>query len=225
MFTPTELDAARALPRGHHPTDDQHDDRPYDGADEARAFVRTIPAHGLTEPCRDERADDAEDGGEDETGGLVASRHDELRDHARDKADDDGPEDAHVDLRSVGAGRYRAKSASVGSRPCGVYRSTALGNSRESRASSSSRDSPVCCDSVAKTSGPIACSSCGAASCLLGPVPTQESAASPCPFCLKRSISSPRPPLRNPPAPTPPSVLPNWLSTPPSPPCPGAVAP
>ena len=113
----------------------------------------------------------------------------------------------------------RARSASVGSRPCGVYMSTALGSSRESRASSSCCDSPVCCDRVASTSGPIACSRSGAASALFGPVPTHEAAASPWPFCWKRLISSPRPPLRNPPAPAPPRLLPNWPSTPASPPC------
>src|SRR5678816_1621738 len=53
----------------------------------------------------------------------------------------------------------RAASASVGSRPCGVNLSTASGNSRVSLDSNSSRESPVCCDSELRTSGPIACSS------------------------------------------------------------------
>src|SRR5215211_9319914 len=90
----------------------------------------------------------------------------------------------------------REKSASVGSRPCGVYLSTASGSSRDSLASSSSRDNPVCFDNVSNTSGPIACSSWDGAISLLGPCLTQESAISLWPLRLKRSTSSPSPPLR-----------------------------
>ena len=103
--------------------------------------------------------------------------------------------------------RYeRANSPSVGSRPCGVYLSTAVGSSRESLASSSSRESPVCFVKVSNTSGPIACSSSDGVTGLFGPVPTQELAVPPCPVCLKRSTSSPKPPLRSPPAPASPRV-------------------
>ena len=71
--------------------------------------------------------------------------------------------------------RYeRANSPSVGSRPCGVYLSTALGSSRESLASSSSRENPVCFVKVSNTSGPIACSSWDGVTGLFGPVPTHE---------------------------------------------------
>lgn len=66
-------------------------------------------------------------------------------------------------------------SSSFGTRPLGVYWSTAFGNSRERRVSSSSRDRPVCCSSSSRTSGPIACSRSRGATFLLGPVPTQES--------------------------------------------------
>src|SRR3954468_15990602 len=84
-------------------------------------------------------------------------------------------------LKASGWGRVyeRGKSASVGSRPCGVYLSMASGSSRDSLASSSSRDNPVCFVRLLKTSGPIACSSCGGVTGLLGPVPTHESAVSP----------------------------------------------
>src|SRR5947209_9198053 len=80
---------------------------------------------------------------------------------------------------SRGESYVREYSASLGSRPCGVYLSTASGSSRESRATSSSFESPVCLESAANTSGPIACSSCDGAICLFGPVPTQESTVSP----------------------------------------------
>ena len=68
---------------------------------------------------------------------------------------------------------YRINAASVGNRPCGVYLSTASGSSRESRASSSCRDNPVCLDKVSSTSGPIACSNCGGVTGWFGPVLTQ----------------------------------------------------
>ena len=57
----------------------------------------------------------------------------------------------------------RDASSSVGNLPCGVNLSTASGSSRVSRASSSSRDRPVSCESVFNTSGPIARSSCSGA--------------------------------------------------------------
>src|SRR4051812_17662392 len=110
--------------------------------------------------------------------------------------------------------RYET-SCSVGRRPSGVYLSTAVGSSRESRARSSSRDSPVCCDKVANTSGPIACSSWGGATSLLGPVPTQDSAMSPWPFWLKRSTNSLSPLPSSPPTPAPPKLP----SSPPKPLC------
>jgi hypothetical protein len=132
-----------------------------------------------------------------------------------------------TNVGAVGQVDYeREKSACDGKRPCGVYLSTAFGSSRESLASNSSRDNPVCCVKLFKTSGPIACSSCDGVTGLFGPVPTQESAVSPWPFCLKRSTSSPIPPLKNPPAlAPPPRLLFSWPNKPPRPPCPApAVA-
>jgi hypothetical protein len=98
---------------------------------------------------------------------------------------------------ATGASRYfpqaRAKSPSVGSRPCGVYLSTASGSSRHSLESNSSFARPVCFDKVSNTSGPIACFSWDGEQGLLGPVLTQDSAVSPWPVCLNRSMSSPSP--------------------------------
>jgi hypothetical protein len=45
---------------------------------------------------RDKGADDSEDGGENETLRLIASRHDEFGDNANDKPDDDRPKNVHV---------------------------------------------------------------------------------------------------------------------------------
>ena len=75
--------------------------------------------------------------------------------------------------------RYaRENSASVGTRPCGVYLSTASGSSRQSLVISSPRDRPVCLDKVSNTSGPIARSSWSAVHGWLGPVLTQDFAVS-----------------------------------------------
>src|SRR5829696_5039535 len=116
----------------------------------------------------------------------------------------------------------RANSCSLGRRPSGVYLSTASGRLRVSRDSSSSCERPVSRERVASTSGPMACSRCCGAICLLGPRPTHDSAASPCPACLKLSTRSFKPPPRRPPRPAPPKP-PSRLSSPPgrppAPPC------
>jgi hypothetical protein len=54
------------------------------------------------------------------------------------------------------------------------------------------------------------------------PVPTQDSAVSPWPLCLKLSNGSPSPPLRSPPALAPPRLLLNWPSKPAMPLCPAS---
>ena len=74
----------------------------------------------------------------------------------------------------------------------------------------SSRDIPVCWDRVCSTSAPIVCSNCAGAICLFGPRATHESATSPCPFCLKASISSRSPPLNVSPMLAPPSIPPRF---------------
>src|SRR5450432_2571658 len=93
-------------------------------------------------------------------------------------------------------------------RPSGVYLSTADGSSRDSRVNSSSCERPVCFSNAARTSGPIACLSSGGETSVFGPALIQDCAASPCPFCLNLSPTSPTPPLSTPPAPPPPSIPP-----------------
>src|SRR3954453_10985950 len=53
---------ARVAASGDEMPDEQHDDRPDDGADQTCALIGPIPADRLTEVGRDERADDAENG-------------------------------------------------------------------------------------------------------------------------------------------------------------------
>jgi hypothetical protein len=87
-------------------------------ADEAGALPEMIPSHGLTEPGRNERADDSQNRRQDEPFGLgLVARHDELRDQSNDKSDEDRPKDAHV-RRSVCAStregmRERLKSQTI----------------------------------------------------------------------------------------------------------------
>ena len=114
---------------------------------------------------------------------------DQLGNHARDEPDDDRPDYVHSALlmressRAIcrndvrlgrlfggprGCRQAGENSASAGSRPCGVYLSTASGSSRQSLVTSSSRDRPVCFARLSNTSGPIAFSSWRRAA-LLGP--------------------------------------------------------
>src|SRR4029453_2642634 len=82
-------------PFGEEAVDEEHDDRPRDRADESGAFACLVPVERLPEIGGDEGADDAQDGGQDEARRLVTAGHDELRNDADNKADDDGPDDAH----------------------------------------------------------------------------------------------------------------------------------
>src|ERR1700754_400544 len=82
------LDAFAAPPCDQSPNQ-ENDDRANDRTDEACAFVGAIPSNRLAEIGSDERADDAEDGGQDKAGWLVAAGGDELGDDAGDKTDDD----------------------------------------------------------------------------------------------------------------------------------------
>jgi uncharacterized membrane protein YeaQ/YmgE (transglycosylase-associated protein family) len=52
---------------------------------------------------------------------------------------------------------FAVTAYALGSRPSGVYLSTAAGSSRESLERSSSCDRPVCCSSAASTSDPMTC--------------------------------------------------------------------
>jgi hypothetical protein len=76
----------------HKKDDDRADHRAY----QAGSFARSVPAEHLSEEAGYESANDAEDGGEDEPLRLIGSWHDELSDNARDKPDDDRPDDAHL---------------------------------------------------------------------------------------------------------------------------------
>src|SRR4051812_28760355 len=86
-------------PRDSTP-DRQDDDGPYDRADQTGAFAGTVPTQSLTQKSGNERTDNPEDGCQDEASGLVAARHDQLGNHARDEPDDDRPDYAHSALQS-----------------------------------------------------------------------------------------------------------------------------
>jgi hypothetical protein len=49
----------------------------------------------LADEGREERADNAENGRQNEAGRLIGARHDEFRDNAGDETNDDCPDDAH----------------------------------------------------------------------------------------------------------------------------------
>src|SRR5688500_18375823 len=78
--------------------DEENDDRANGCADEARALVGPVPADGLADECREERSCDADDNGEDETGGIVGSRREHPGDDPGDEPDQDEPEYAHCAL-------------------------------------------------------------------------------------------------------------------------------
>ena len=84
------------LPASKVPVNKKNDDRADNRADQTGSFARSVPAEHLSEEAGYESANDAEDGGEDEPLRLIGSRHDELGDNARDKPDDDRPDDAHL---------------------------------------------------------------------------------------------------------------------------------
>src|SRR6266487_6025471 len=90
---------------------EQHQQRTDDRADDARALINPIPADGLAEIGRHERADDAEHRSQNETVGIVGPRRQNPRDDARDESNQDDPQDVHrISPRSaVDAGR-RAKA-------------------------------------------------------------------------------------------------------------------
>src|SRR3954468_19821 len=191
-MTDDELDRG-AISSCDQAPDNKDDHGADDGADQPRAFTGLVPADRLPKVGGDERTHDSQDGGQDEAGRFIRPGMEKLGDNPGNEADDDSPDDAHGWLlfenrRATRRHWSYEKSAALGMRPWGVYLSTASGRFLESRDRISSRDRPVCCERASSTSGPIACSSCGGAICLLGPDATQESAASPCPCCLKASI-------------------------------------
>jgi len=64
-------------------------------ANESRALISAVPADGLADKCRDKRANNAEDRGENESGRIIVPRREKPRDYAGDEADQDDPDDAH----------------------------------------------------------------------------------------------------------------------------------
>ena len=84
------------FPAGKVPVSKQNDDRADHRADQTGSFARSVPAEHLPEEAGYKSANDAEDGGKDEPLRLIGSWHHELGDNARDKPDDDRPDDAHL---------------------------------------------------------------------------------------------------------------------------------
>jgi len=69
--------------------DKQHNDGPYDRADQSGTLSGTVPTESLSQEGRHKRADDSENCRQNKAGGLVISRHDELGDDTRHEAYDD----------------------------------------------------------------------------------------------------------------------------------------
>src|SRR3954466_149403 len=76
--------------------DKKEDYRADNGADNAGRISGPIPPDRLAQIGRDERTDNSQNSGENKAPwlGFVAG-HNELGDHADDKANDDGPNDRH----------------------------------------------------------------------------------------------------------------------------------
>src|SRR6516164_9362185 len=85
------LPASGALAASKKTVNEEQDDRPDHGSDEACTLSGLVPADRLAEVSGDERADDSENGRENETRRLIAAGHYELRDQAGDEPDDDCP--------------------------------------------------------------------------------------------------------------------------------------
>src|SRR4051812_25357144 len=83
------------LAADHETVQEQQDDRADDGAEEACTLAGPVPSHGLPEIGCDERADNSQNGRQDEALGLVLAGHEELGDHADNKSNDNRPDNAH----------------------------------------------------------------------------------------------------------------------------------
>src|SRR5690349_6306682 len=73
----------------------------YDRADQPGAFTGVIPADCLPHVGGDERTHDPEDGSEDKARRLVRARMKKFCDNTSNEADDNGPKDAHTNLRAL----------------------------------------------------------------------------------------------------------------------------
>jgi hypothetical protein len=67
-------------------------------------LISPVPAKRLPEIGGDDRADNAQDGGQDESRRLILAGVKELCDDACNEADNDGPDDAHCHFPPVGVG-------------------------------------------------------------------------------------------------------------------------
>ena len=74
----------------------EHNYCAYRGSNETRSFIGTVPAESLPEISGYESAHNAEDGGENETLGLIGSWSDEFGKNASHKADENCPKNAHA---------------------------------------------------------------------------------------------------------------------------------
>src|SRR5215204_2779950 len=110
---PSDVGARAAA--GDEAPDRQYNDRSDDRANQTRALIGAIPAQSLTEIGGHECADDAQESCENEPRRLVLAGHEELRNHARDKADDQRPNDAHAACSWLGLRRaHLSRVASAG---------------------------------------------------------------------------------------------------------------
>src|SRR4051794_13584329 len=92
---PTSMLLHGSATTGDEPVDQQNNDGADDGAYQAGALSRPIPPERLSKPGRNEGAHDAQYRGQDKPGRLVVTRHNELGGYTCDKANDDGPQNAH----------------------------------------------------------------------------------------------------------------------------------
>src|SRR4026208_2047504 len=81
---------------GHHAPNKKYDDRTDNCADQSGTLAGLIKAQRLAKIAGDKGPDDPENRGHDKTGGLVLAGHEELGNHSRHEADDDGPKNAHA---------------------------------------------------------------------------------------------------------------------------------
>src|SRR5215471_5387629 len=85
----------RAPAMGNQAPNRQHDYGADGRRDEARALIGSVPAQHSPEIRGQERTHDPENGRQDKSARFVLAGHDEFRNHACDKADNDDPKDTH----------------------------------------------------------------------------------------------------------------------------------
>ena len=98
ILTPASTGCAAARDKA---PDRQNNYGTHNRTNEASAFIRAIPAKRLAEKGRNKRSNDAKNGRENKTRGLVLARHDQLGSYTRYKTDDNRPNDAHGPISRV----------------------------------------------------------------------------------------------------------------------------